>query len=339
MNKLKCFLIIFITTITAFSCSIMSFSYSEPIIGEWKCIAMVQDEDITPVLSSYKTNIEFLDDGNYTVNLDDKVNFSGTWEKTDYEIKDAEEVYLLNSDETMIILAVFYEGDYNSDDKLYIMINDIMLCCEKKENSVDPSIPSVDSSLPSASIGEQNALEKAKSYLSHSAFSYSGLIEQLEYSGYTNEEATFAADNCGADWYEQSLKKAKSYISHSSFSYDGLVDQLEYSGFTHDEAVYGANHCGLSESDAALEKAKSYLSHSAFSYKGLIDQLEYSGFSHEDAVKAADNCGADWYEQAEKKAASYLSHSSFSKSELISQLEYSGFTHEQAVYGANANGY
>ena len=93
----------------------------------------------------------------------------------------------------------------------------------------------------SASSGERNALEKAKSYLDVLHFSYSGLVEQLEYEGFTHTEAVYGADHCGADWYEQAAGKAKDYLDTMSFSYDGLVEQLEYEGFTHEQAVYGAN--------------------------------------------------------------------------------------------------
>ena len=92
----------------------------------------------------------------------------------------------------------------------------------------------------SMTSSQRNALTKAESYLKHSAFSYSGLIEQLEYEGYSTEDATYAVDHCGADWKEQAVKKAKSYLKHSSFSESGLIDQLEYEGFTHEQAVYGA---------------------------------------------------------------------------------------------------
>ena len=73
------------------------------------------------------------------------------------------------------------------------------------------------------------------------AFSYSGLIEQLEYEGYSTEEATYAVDNCGADWKEQAAKKAEEYLNSMSFSKSGLIEQLEYEGFTHDQAAYGAD--------------------------------------------------------------------------------------------------
>ena len=92
-----------------------------------------------------------------------------------------------------------------------------------------------------ASSGERNALQKAKDYLSIMHFSYQGLVDQLEYEGYSYSEATYGADHCGADWYEQAAGKAKDYLDIMSFSYDGLVEQLEFEGFTHDQAVYGAN--------------------------------------------------------------------------------------------------
>ena len=76
--------------------------------------------------------------------------------------------------------------------------------------------------------------------MNYTAFSYQGLINQLEYEKYSHEDAVFAADNCGADWNEQAAKSAKSYLNYTSFSRDGLIEQLEYEGFTHEQAVYGA---------------------------------------------------------------------------------------------------
>ena len=45
------------------------------------------------------------------------------------------------------------------------------------------------------SMGQKNALASAKSYLSFMAFSYEGLINQLEFEQYSHEDAVFAADN------------------------------------------------------------------------------------------------------------------------------------------------
>ena len=89
--------------------------------------------------------------------------------------------------------------------------------------------------------GMKNALRSAKSYLRFSAFSHPGLIDQLKYEGYSQKEATYAADNCGADWNEQAEKSAKSYLETMAFSRSSLIEQLEYEGFTHDQAVYGVD--------------------------------------------------------------------------------------------------
>lgn len=93
----------------------------------------------------------------------------------------------------------------------------------------------------SASSGERNAVQKAKDYLAVMHFSYQGLVDQLEFEGYSYSEAVYGADHCGADWFEQAAGKAKDYLDIMSFSYDGLVEQLEFEGFTHEQAVYGAN--------------------------------------------------------------------------------------------------
>ena len=98
--------------------------------------------------------------------------------------------------------------------------------------------------IENATIGEKNALDKAKSYLDYTAFSKEGLIEQLEYEGFTNAEAKFGVDNCGANWNEQAAKKAKQYMDYSSFSKQGLIDQLEYEGFTSEQAEYGVKAVG-----------------------------------------------------------------------------------------------
>lgn len=90
-------------------------------------------------------------------------------------------------------------------------------------------------------VGEQNALDKAKSYLDYSAFSKEGLRKQLEFEGFQASECEYAVENCGADWNEQAVKKANDYLNYSSFSKSALIDQLKYEGFTDEQAQYGAD--------------------------------------------------------------------------------------------------
>lgn len=98
---------------------------------------------------------------------------------------------------------------------------------------------------PEITTSQKNALRSAKSYLGYTAFSYSGLISQLEYEKYSSEDATYAADNCGADWNEQAAKAAKQYLDYTSFSREGLIDQLLFEGYTEEQAEYGVNSVSL----------------------------------------------------------------------------------------------
>lgn len=93
-------------------------------------------------------------------------------------------------------------------------------------------------------MGQRNAVAKAKEYLSFTSFSESGLVGQLEYEGFSNEEAVYGAANSGADWKEQAAKKAQEYLDFSSFSRSGLIDQLIYEGFTQEQAEYGVSAVG-----------------------------------------------------------------------------------------------
>lgn len=113
------------------------------------------------------------------------------------------------------------------------------------ENSPEPaSNAQEEPSTETTTVGQRNALSKAKQYLSIMAFSHSGLISQLEFEGYTKEEATYGADNCGADWNEQAAKKAQQYIDLMSFSRQRLIDQLKFDGFTQSQAEYGVSQVG-----------------------------------------------------------------------------------------------
>lgn len=140
-------------------------------------------------------------------------------------------------------------------------------------------------------VSQQNALESARRYLDHMHFSHDGLIDQLEYEEFSTEDATWAADNCGADWDAQAAGKAQEYLDYSGFSYTGLIDQLEYEGFTTEQATYAADSCDADWNEQAAKKAQDYLEYRSFSRDGLIDQLEYEGFTHEQAVFGADSVG------------------------------------------------
>lgn len=143
--------------------------------------------------------------------------------------------------DTAVIMTV-YSGaiSFVSDGQAMVTKND---ATQNVTAAVSTPAPAV-SSNSEPTMGEKNALKNAQSYLSLMGFSYSGLIEQLEFAGYTSDEAKYAADNCGADWNEQAARSAQSYLSLMSFSQAGLIEQLEFAGYTHEQAVYGAHACG-----------------------------------------------------------------------------------------------
>lgn len=97
---------------------------------------------------------------------------------------------------------------------------------------------------PALTLAQQNAVRSGESYLDFSGFSRSGLIDQLEYEGYTTEEATFAVDSIAPDWNAEAAQSAESYLEFSAFSRQELVDQLLYEGFTPQEAEFGVSAVG-----------------------------------------------------------------------------------------------
>lgn len=85
---------------------------------------------------------------------------------------------------------------------------------------------------PPMTLSQSNAVSKAQDYLDYMGFSRTGLIEQLEYEGYSVEDATFAVDHLAPDWNAEAAEKAQSYLDMMAFSREGLYDQLAYEDFT-----------------------------------------------------------------------------------------------------------
>lgn len=98
---------------------------------------------------------------------------------------------------------------------------------------------------PKWSVSQQQAIRKAEQYIGMMAFAPPGLIRQLEFEGFTTEEATIAVENLDVDWSEQAAKKAKDYLKMQGFSRDALIQQLEFEGFTAEQAAHGADSVGL----------------------------------------------------------------------------------------------
>lgn len=154
------------------------------------------------------------------------------------------EIQMLNPDNKRLSLLHAAQGSLLYD--VVASSSPLLLSSETSFDSFgDPIVPSAPVASHEPTLGEKNALRSAMSYLRHTAFSREGLIEQLEFEGYTHDQAVYGVDNCGADWYEQAVKDASQYLDLMSFSRVGLVSQLEFEGYTHDQAVYAVDQIGL----------------------------------------------------------------------------------------------
>ena len=165
----------------------------------------------------------------------------------------------VDEDGNLLLVRVFLLGNVDSDDAFEVVDSIEVNCAPESPSSSSSTSLSLSQSsrgLSGSSTrssgssytptrGEQNALNKANDYLEFMSFSRSGLIDQLEFEGYTTSEAEYAVDNCGAGWDEQAVLKAEEYLDFMSFSRSGLIDQLEFEGFTYDQASAAATAVGL----------------------------------------------------------------------------------------------
>jgi colicin import membrane protein len=108
----------------------------------------------------------------------------------------------------------------------------------------EPEAEPVDAE-PVETVSQENARESAEDYLDMTAFSRSGLIEQLEFEGYSTKDATYGVDSLNADWKAQAAESAQAYLDMTSFSRDGLIEQLVFEGYTREQAEHGVSKTGL----------------------------------------------------------------------------------------------
>lgn len=125
----------------------------------------------------------------------------------------------------------------NFEDPLATVLSTDPIAGEKVEHGTE-TILTVEEK-PKLTMSQQNAIGTAQDYLAYSGFSREGLIEQLEYEGFSAGDAAFGADNAGADWNAEAAETAQQYLDYSSFSRQGLYDQMAYEGFTAEQIEFG----------------------------------------------------------------------------------------------------
>lgn len=194
------------------------------------------EEYVSTFVQSYENYTEL--DRYKTTILDNILvfNFSYTCEISDIPITAHNIAFSTDNNSYNIVYANYNTSSYDRFKDFDEIIKSILLNTNNTDNNTTFA--------PQITTGQLNALSSARDYLNVMAFSHSGLIEQLKYEGYTDEEATYAADNCGANWNEQAEKKAQEYLNTTSFSRSGLIEQLQFEGFTAEQAEYGASAVG-----------------------------------------------------------------------------------------------
>lgn len=244
-----------------------SKSESNPAVGTWRMEAVtIENGTITyddcvssgiDVIESF----EFNADGTYSLDWPGMLTLTNEkWTETDiFEDSHpfAAELPAI-VDEFMDGTSAFFIVSDEDENTAFLTINttdgDMLMFTMAKEGasakSGSDSSSSNSSGSNSISQGKSgsapsaehaNALEDAHGHLNDISFSRSGLIEQLEDEGYPTDVATWAVDNCGADWNEQAVIKATEYLSWSDMSRSELIDQLEFEGFTASQAQHGVD--------------------------------------------------------------------------------------------------
>lgn len=238
------------------------------LVGTWKYDKAIDETGAEVQENLSNTLLSVYEDGTAKLSLEEVITVDLTWEYINQDregayyqlckegedgesntVIQAEIVSSSTKDKESLAGYLCLENDEDAAGAMLAFIKtsdeptERVSIAEKAQSLVDEFQSTTDED-ESATVGEKQALGKAYDYLEYTAFSYTGLIEQLEFEGFSNSEATYAADNCGADWNEQAALKAQQYLEYSTFSRSELIDQLEFEGFTHSQAVYGAEQNG-----------------------------------------------------------------------------------------------
>lgn len=219
---------------------------SDTVVSRYGSLESYLDEYVNGMIESGSFSVS----QKSVVKIDqyDAFNIQGTLDVNGETLNYITDCIIL-SDSMYVVMVGYYNGNEEYFLELRNMILTSMYFDETEETTeavTEAPKETTEAEAPAGepTLGEKNALQSAKSYLDYSAFSAKGLKEQLEFEGYSSDEAQYAVDHCGADWMEQAALSAKQYMDYSSFSRQALIEQLEFEGFTHEQAEHGAEAVG-----------------------------------------------------------------------------------------------
>lgn len=177
----------------------------DAIVGTWYPYRYLdRSEEAIKDATVLQSEVIVKDDYSLKIVLnDDTYNFTWAFYKEDEDGR----YYTLTTDSGESVFAALPSEDSELFDdieiyknSLVILLEDDGLFCRRENMEGDTKQSKITSSVynsASASFGGQNALQKAYQYLEYSAFSYAGLIDQLEFEGFTHLQAVYGAEQNG----------------------------------------------------------------------------------------------------------------------------------------------
>jgi len=170
-----------------------------------------------------------------------------------------------------------------------------------------PTAPATPSPGPSptetADPGLPDVTAVAREAIRSRALSRDGLISELEFRGYTSEQAETAADAIGADWNAEATEAAQGYVDSTAFSEQLLITQVTYDGFTPDEARYGVAHVEADWNAEAVEAAQQFAGGTPVPRADVVLYLREQQFTEAQVEHGADSLDYSEVEKIEPDAS------------------------------------
>ena len=87
----------------------------------------------------------------------------------------------------------------------------------------------------------ETALAAARYRIDSGGLSKRALIQHMTAGGLSRADATFAANNVGADWKKEAVEQARDRLDEVEYSKGSLIAHLESDGFTRAQAKYAVS--------------------------------------------------------------------------------------------------
>lgn len=91
---------------------------------------------------------------------------------------------------------------------------------------------------------KQEAAQIVSQWLEEDALSRDYIIYELTDDGFSRDAAIYAADNAGADWYDQAMRAAEEYLAEGQHTWEEIEAMLKQKRFTYAQILHVKEHIG-----------------------------------------------------------------------------------------------